>query len=101
MTAEFGARLAPQVYASVFYDAGNVWATASAFNPTRLFRGAGFGVSLITPLGPLGLGKAARAYGAAPKAPAAANAELKTGTFDMPAKALEVVRDAFRRVGVL
>jgi len=55
MTAEFGARLAPQVYASIFYDAGNVWATASAFNPTRLFRGAGFGVALITPLGPLGL----------------------------------------------
>jgi outer membrane protein insertion porin family len=39
----------------MFYDAGNVWATASAFNPTRLFRGAGFGVALITPLGPLGL----------------------------------------------
>jgi outer membrane protein insertion porin family len=55
MTGEFGARLAPQIYASLFYDAGNVWATASAFNPTRLFRGAGFGVALITPLGPLGL----------------------------------------------
>lgn len=55
MTGEFGARLAPQVYTSIFYDAGNVWATASAFNPTRLFRGAGFGVALITPLGPLGL----------------------------------------------
>jgi outer membrane protein insertion porin family len=32
-----------------------VWATASGFNPTRLFRGAGVGVALITPLGPLGL----------------------------------------------
>lgn len=54
-TAEFGARLTPQIYASMFYDAGNVWANASSFNPTRLFRGAGFGVSLITPLGPIGL----------------------------------------------
>jgi outer membrane protein insertion porin family len=54
-TAEFGVRITPQVYASVFYDAGNVWATASGFNPTRLFRGAGVGVALITPLGPLGL----------------------------------------------
>ncbi len=54
-TAEFGVRLTPQIYASFFYDAGNVWANASSFNPTRLFRGAGFGVSLITPLGPLGL----------------------------------------------
>ena len=55
MTAEFGARLTPQIYASTFYDAGNVWATAAGFNPTRLFRGAGFGVAMITPLGPLGL----------------------------------------------
>jgi outer membrane protein insertion porin family len=54
-TAEFGARITPQIYASLFYDAGNTWATASGFNPTRLFRGAGVGVALITPLGPLGL----------------------------------------------
>lgn len=54
-TAEFGVRLTDQVYTSVFYDGGNVWATASGFNPTRLFRGAGVGVALITPLGPLGL----------------------------------------------
>ena len=55
MTGEFGVRLTPQVYTSLFYDAGNVWATAASFNPTRLFRGAGFGLALITPLGPLGL----------------------------------------------
>ena len=55
MTGEFGVRLTPQVYTSLFYDAGNVWATAASFNPTRLFRGAGFGMALITPLGPLGL----------------------------------------------
>lgn len=55
MTGEFGVRISQQIYTSAFYDAGNVWSSAAAFNPTRLFRGAGFGVSMITPLGPLGL----------------------------------------------
>ena len=54
-TAEFGARFSQSVYADVFYDVGNVYATAAAFNPTRLYRGAGIGVSLVTPLGPIGL----------------------------------------------
>ena len=54
-TAEFGFRISQAIYASLFYDAGNVWSTAAGFNPTRLFRGAGVGVSLITPMGPLGL----------------------------------------------
>ena len=54
-TVEFGARFSQQIYASVFYDAGNVWQSAAGFNPTRLFRGAGVGVALISPLGPLGL----------------------------------------------
>lgn len=54
-TAEFGVRFTQEIYASLFYDAGNVWASAAGFNPTRLFRGAGAGVALITPLGPLGL----------------------------------------------
>ena len=54
-TAEFGLRFSQSIYGSFFYDVGNVWASASDFNPTRLFRGAGFGVAVITPLGPLGL----------------------------------------------
>jgi outer membrane protein insertion porin family len=54
-TVEFGARFSQSVYADLFYDVGNVYATASAFNPTRLFRGAGFGVALVTPLGPIGI----------------------------------------------
>jgi len=45
----------PDGKANLFYDAGNVYATARQFDPTRLFRGAGIGVSTITPLGPLGL----------------------------------------------
>ena len=54
-TAEVGVRFGPQLYVNAFYDAGNIWARARDFDPTRLFRGAGVGVSLITPLGPLGL----------------------------------------------
>ncbi len=54
-TAEVGLRLNQQFYANVFFDAGNIWDRPSEFDPTRLFRGAGVGVALITPLGPLGL----------------------------------------------
>ena len=54
-TAELGFRFNPSLYLNAFFDAGNVWRRATDFNPTRLFRGAGLGVSTITPLGPLGL----------------------------------------------
>lgn len=54
-TAEVGVRFNQMIYVNTFYDAGNVWAKARDFNPTRLVRGAGFGASVITPLGPLGL----------------------------------------------
>jgi outer membrane protein insertion porin family len=55
MTGEVGARLSQMFYVSAFYDAGTVWARAGEFNPTRLFRGAGVGVSIISPLGPIGI----------------------------------------------
>jgi outer membrane protein insertion porin family len=54
-SAELGLRVSPQLYLSTFFDAGNVWDRPRDFNPTRLFRGAGFGAALVTPLGPLGL----------------------------------------------
>jgi outer membrane protein insertion porin family len=54
-TAELGLRINQQIYLDAFYDAGNIWARPQDFNPTRLFRGAGFGGSVVTPLGPLGL----------------------------------------------
>lgn len=60
MTGEVGIRLSAQLYLSTFVDAGNVWANAADYNPTRLFRGAGVGVSMVSPVGPLGL---ALAYG--------------------------------------
>jgi len=55
MTGEIGARLSQMFYVSTFVDAGNVWAQARQFNPTRLFRGAGVGLSIISPLGPIGI----------------------------------------------
>ncbi|HSJ64032.1 MAG TPA: outer membrane protein assembly factor BamA [Gemmatimonadaceae bacterium] len=54
-TAEVGLRLNQQFYTNIFFDAGNIWDRPGEFDPTRLFRGAGVGVALITPLGPLGL----------------------------------------------
>jgi outer membrane protein insertion porin family len=55
LTGEVGARVSQQLYASAFYDAGNVWATAGDFDPTHLLRGAGIGIALISPVGPMGL----------------------------------------------
>jgi outer membrane protein insertion porin family len=55
MTGEFGLRLSQMFYLNLFYDAGNLWARAAEFNPSRLFRGAGIGASVVSPLGPLGL----------------------------------------------
>jgi len=54
-TAELGLRFNQQLYLNTFFDAGNNFARSREFNPTRLFRGAGIGVSVVTPLGPLGL----------------------------------------------
>jgi outer membrane protein insertion porin family len=55
MTGEVGARVSQMFYLSAFVDAGNLWARAGEFNPTRLFRGAGLGVAVISPLGPIGI----------------------------------------------
>jgi outer membrane protein insertion porin family len=54
-TSEFGMRLSQALYVSAFYDVGNVWESPGRFNPTRLFRGAGLGVAVLSPLGPIGL----------------------------------------------
>ena len=48
-------RVNQMFYMDAFYDAGNIWRRPQDFNPTRLFRGAGVGVSVVSPLGPLGL----------------------------------------------
>jgi len=55
LTAEYAVRLGGQVGMHVFYDAGRVWSDPRQFDPQTLFRGAGAGVQLVTPFGPLGL----------------------------------------------
>jgi outer membrane protein insertion porin family len=54
-TAELGIRFNQMIYVDAFYDAGNLYARARDFDPTRLFRGTGFGAAIVTPLGPLGI----------------------------------------------
>jgi outer membrane protein insertion porin family len=55
LTAEYALRLSDQISVSLFYDAGNVYRDPLDIDPTRLFRGAGFGAQLVTPFGPIGL----------------------------------------------
>jgi outer membrane translocation and assembly module TamA len=52
---EFAMRFNDNISASAFYDAGNLWREPGQFDPTRLFRGAGLGMTLVTPFGPIGL----------------------------------------------
>jgi outer membrane protein insertion porin family len=54
-TVEAGARISQSIYLNTFFDAGNVYRTAREWDPTRLFRGAGFGAAVISPLGPIGI----------------------------------------------
>ena len=54
-TVEAGARVSQALYVSTFLDAGNVYRTARQYDPTRLYRGAGVGVALVSPLGPIGV----------------------------------------------
>ena len=49
---ELGLRINQQIYLDAFYDAGNIWARPQDFDPTRLFRGVGFGGSIVTPSDP-------------------------------------------------
>jgi outer membrane translocation and assembly module TamA len=55
MSAEYALRVNDNISLNAFYDAGNVWNSFSEVNPTRLARGAGVGITLVTPFGPLGL----------------------------------------------
>ena len=54
MTTEIAMRMGAQMSVSIFMDAGNVWRNAAEIDPTRLFRGAGVGIQLVTPFGPIG-----------------------------------------------
>ena len=54
-TAEFGLRVNQSLYINTFFEGGNVWNHPRQFDPTRLFRGAGFGAAIVSPLGPIGI----------------------------------------------
>jgi outer membrane protein insertion porin family len=55
MSAEYAMRLSNMLSASAFFDAGNIWREPRDIDPTRLFRGAGVGLQIVTPFGPIGV----------------------------------------------
>jgi outer membrane protein insertion porin family len=55
LSAEYAVRFTDAVSISAFGDAGNLWRDPLEVNPTTLFRGAGVGIQLQTPFGPMGL----------------------------------------------
>jgi len=55
MSTEVAMRMGAQLSASIFMDAGNVWRNSAEIDPSQLFRGAGVGLQLVTPFGPIGL----------------------------------------------
>ncbi len=54
-TAEYAVVFGSNIGLSAFYDAGNIWQGPGDLDTSRLYRGAGIGVQLVTPFGPLGL----------------------------------------------
>jgi outer membrane protein insertion porin family len=55
LSTELAIRLNNSISVSGFFDAGNTWRRPSEMDPSRLFRGAGVGLQLVTPFGPIGL----------------------------------------------
>jgi outer membrane protein insertion porin family len=55
LSGEYAVRFNDNVSVSLFGDAGNLWRDPLEVNPSKLFRGAGLGVQLVTPFGPMGL----------------------------------------------
>ena len=53
--AEYALRVSTSISISAFYEAGGVWRHPSEVDPSRMFRGAGLGLQLVTPFGPFGL----------------------------------------------
>ncbi len=55
ISAEYALRLGNSISVSAFYEAGGLWRHPREVDPSRLFRGAGLGIQLVTPFGPFGL----------------------------------------------
>ncbi len=54
-TAEYKAVIGSNIGISAFLDAGSLWDDPRHLNVSRLYRGAGIGVQLVTPFGPIGV----------------------------------------------
>jgi outer membrane protein insertion porin family len=55
LSAQWAVRLNDNMSLGLFYDAGTVWRDPASMNPGKLARGAGMGITIVTPFGPLGL----------------------------------------------
>jgi outer membrane protein insertion porin family len=55
LSAEYAIRLNDNISVQAFYDAGGVFFEPQEINPLKLARGAGVGLMLVTPFGPIGL----------------------------------------------
>jgi outer membrane protein insertion porin family len=56
ISGTYAVRVSDMLSVHAFYDAGNVFNDVTEFDPTRLFRGAGVGATLVTPfLGAIGV----------------------------------------------
>ena len=54
-TADFNMVISGNIGLSAFFDAGSLWSGPEDIDTSRLYRGTGFGVQLVTPFGPIGL----------------------------------------------
>ncbi|MFC1575281.1 outer membrane protein assembly factor BamA [Gemmatimonadota bacterium] len=54
-TTELAARVGNNLSVAAFLDVGNLWADPRDMDIGQLYRGAGLGVQLVTPFGPIGL----------------------------------------------
>ena len=55
VSGEYAIRLNDNLSVSAFSDAGNIWDAPGLIDPSRMYRSAGFGASVVTPFGPLGI----------------------------------------------
>jgi outer membrane protein insertion porin family len=55
VSGEYAVRFNDNLSASVFAEAGNIWDDPRLIDPTRLYRSLGFGATVVTPFGPLGI----------------------------------------------
>ncbi|HET8656786.1 MAG TPA: outer membrane protein assembly factor BamA [Longimicrobiaceae bacterium] len=55
VSGEYAVRLNDNISVSAFAEAGNIWQSVGLIDPTRLYRSAGLGATVVTPFGPIGV----------------------------------------------